>query len=169
MRDVPIARFLSVTLVALLWISSVASLYQSPYMLKPNDQVTQQMILSVGWLHEHRPSYAIDVAPFSMYNVQDMYKSVAGVGQYEREYVNLAILPDHLAYGNTAEIRGFYGNATVGPIYVVYDRSIVQIYEKLYPHLLRYTQKDVGRFLSNPPVLKTYDNADSQVWVILGT
>lgn len=171
MRDVRVARFISVTIIILLWVSSLVSLYPSPYLLTPTGEVTHQMILPEQWLYEHHPSYMIRVAPFTSYGTYGMYASVAGWNEYRSKngYYELATnLPDHLAYGNVAEIGALYGSRTGNPTYVVFDTNFVQTYEELYPQLLRYTREDVQVFLSNGPVGKVYDNGDSQVLVIFG-
>jgi len=172
-RNPGVGRVVSATIIILLWVSSAISLYPSPYLLRMNDQVSHQMIMPVQWLHEHHPSYVVLVAPFHIFTTRDMYRSVAGFSESDKEYGQLPDLPDHLAYGDVSQIRSAYHNLrgipAWHPIYVIFDTSVVRIYKELYPGVQRYTWDDVHLFLSNPYVLKTYDNGESQVDIILGT
>jgi hypothetical protein len=167
-----VGRVLSATIIILLWVSSVVSLYPSPYLLLPNDQVTHQMVLPVQWLDEHHPSYVVLVAPFNIFSGRYMYRFVAGFSESDTRYGVLPDLPDHLAYGDVSQIRSVYhtlrGIPAQYPIYVIFDASVVQIYKELYPGIGRYTWDDMQTFLSNPSVLKTYDNGESQVDEIVG-
>jgi hypothetical protein len=170
-RDVRLARFLALTIIVLLWVSSLASLYPSPYVITPNDQVTYEMMHSMHWIQEYHPSYRLAVAPFNSYSTKDLYISVSGWSEYETQkgYRELSpILPDHLAYGNVDQIRALYAS-TKGPIYVTYDTSVTRIYQELYPQLQRYTPEDIQVFLSNPSVGKICDNGESQVSVIFAS
>lgn len=169
-RDVRLARFLALTIILLLWVSSLALLYPSPYVIRPNDQVTYEMIYSMGWIQEYHPSYRLVVAPFNSYSTKDLYISVSGWSEYgtEKGYRELVPLPDHLAYGNVDQIRTLYAS-TRGPIYVTYDTSVTRIYQELYPQLQRYTPEDIQVFLSNPSVGKICDNGESQVYVIFAS
>jgi hypothetical protein len=162
MHHVRVVRFLAVTIIIVLWISSVLALYPSPYLLSPNDQVTRQMISPLQWLYGHHPDYAIPVPPLGIYNTRDMYVSVAGM-HGRTGYIQLANFPNHFAYGNAAEIRALYGTRIRYPIYLVFDASVVEVYKELYSQLPRYTSEDLQLFLSNPSVVKTYDNGNSQV------
>ena len=159
------ASLLSVVCVAAL--VSTVSLYPSPIVLQPNDQVTASDFAGASWLiaHANEQLPTSDVIAIGRYiqALEGYDHSLSRSPELaEALYQPSRAPPPHFDFANA----GVDGASPATREYLIIDGYTVSLYCALFPTRGRFDCTDFGRLGREPEMNSIYSNGAFQVWFV---
>ncbi|MDM8000355.1 MAG: hypothetical protein QUS33_10220 [Dehalococcoidia bacterium] len=147
-------------------ILSMLSLYDSPYRLRPNIQVTETEMAGMEWFIETK-----DRSLGSTYIMRPPDRFAHALLGYEEsqrrrsEFSSYAPqIPDHFGYGEFATLGDQYTRTT----YAAITRFDTVVYSTVWRKVGRFTQADFEQLQEDATVTKIYANGGLDVYLIRG-
>jgi hypothetical protein len=148
-------------------VLSILSLYDSPYRLRPNLQVTQMEMTGMGWFvdtkdrslgttHVMRPVWRFADALLG--------KTEAERRQDQEFAKYVPRIPDHFGYGDYVTLGEQYSEDT----YATITGFDTVIYDTVWKEVRRFSQSDFARLQEDSTVVKVYANGELDVYLIRG-
>jgi hypothetical protein len=156
--------FCTIMLAAVL---SILSLYDSPYRLRPNLQVTQMEMTGMGWFvdtkdrglgttHVMRPVWRFADA---------LLGETEAERRQDQEFAKyVPRIPDHFGYGDYVTLGEQYSEDT----YATITGFDTVIYDTVWKEVGRFSQSDFARLQEDSTVMKVYANGELDVYLIRG-
>ena len=155
-------------IIMLAAVLSILSLYDSPYRLRPNLQITRMEMTGMGWLldtkdgslgttHVMRPAWRF--ADALLGKSESERREDAEFDPYTER------IPDHFGYGDYMTLGEQYSEDTYATV-TAYDTVI---YDTVWEEVGRFSQSDFARLQEDGTVLKVYANGELDVYLIRGS
>lgn len=139
---------------------SIFSLYDSPYVLRPSNMVTEMDIQGTEWLTSstigHVKSVYIMSPPIQFSNaIIGKTKSQEKYYQYEPQ------VPDHFNYTNNGRLGALFSNR-----YILITKFDQLAYTTVWKKVGRFNDKDFVQIEKDNSMDKLYTNGESHIWFI---
>ena len=146
-------------------VLSMLALYESPYRLRPNIQITQMDMTGIGWLVETKDrSLGTTYILTSMDRFADALLGMNEANRREDASPYASVTADHFGYGDYATLGEQYLEDT----YLAIPASDTIIYDTVWKEVGRFSQDDFARLQEDSTVVKLYANGESDVYLIRG-
>lgn len=142
---------------------SIFSLYSSPYILRPNIQVTQMDIYGMSWFFENKDRNISDTGIMSpSYRFADAILGIDEVLKRSDIKHYFPQIPDHFNYSFNKSLGKSYTQDKYSVITML-DRTI---YDTVWKTIGRFHKQDFDKLESDSTVDKLYSNGEASVWYI---
>jgi len=163
------ASAITFCVVLLTAVLSLLSLYDSPYRLRPNVQITQMEMTGMRWFIETKDRSL--GTTYILSSVKRHADALLGVTEAERREAEEADIrqyapqiPDHFGYGVYPTLGDQYSKDTYAAI-TAYDTTV---YDTVWKQVGRFTRSDFAQLQEDPTVAKIYTNGELKVYLIHG-
>jgi hypothetical protein len=150
-------------LVLISSVLSIASLYNSPYISQPNDQITLMDMTGARWFIDKK-----DIAIGSSYIISPISNFAEGIigstatNQRIDISKNITQLPDHFGYSAYNNLGMQFSKDTYAVI-TIYDRTI---YSTVWKQVGRFNNSDFAKLEEDSTVNKIYANNEMDIYYI---
>jgi hypothetical protein len=146
-------------------ILSMLSLYDSPYLLRPNLQVSQMEMTGMDWFVDTKNrnlettyiATPVDRFADALLGIDEANKR-GDIGRYATR------IPDHFGYGDYATLGEQYPQ----DIYAVINGPDIVVYDTVWKEVGRFSQSDSSQLQEDGTVVKVYANGELDVYLIRG-
>ncbi len=160
-KKTPINMVICIAIILTASAISIFSLFPSPYVIRPNVQVTQTDMYGVKWFLDYKN---VDIKPTEIMSPVDRFAD-AILGTNERTDVRDKYhtkIPDHFNY----TVNNKLGESYIKDKYEVITELDRQIYDTVYKEVGRFRKEDFERLENDSSVSKLYSNGEITVWYI---
>jgi hypothetical protein len=141
------------------------ALYDSPYRLRPNLQITQMDMTGIGWLVETK-NRSLGTA-YILTSVDRFGDALLGMNKAEQREdtsPDASQTADHFGYGDYATLGEQYLDDT----YLAIIASDAIVYDTVWKEVGRFSQDDFAQLQEDGTVMKLYVNGELDVYLIRG-
>jgi hypothetical protein len=146
-------------------VLSMLALYDSPYRLRPNLQITQMDMTGIGWLVETK-NRSLGTA-YILTSVDRFGDALLGMNKAEQREdtsPDASQTADHFGYGDYATLGEQYLDDT----YLAIIASDAIVYDTVWKEVGRFSQDDFAQLQEDGTVMKLYVNGELDVYLIRG-
>jgi hypothetical protein len=146
----------------------IFNVFDSPYILKPNAQVTQAEIDGYKWTFDNK-NPGIAVSAFMSEQPYRFVDALWGVkARINRSDVKAygigpeGVIPDHFNYTNQTALGSSYSHDK----YILISEYDRHVYTGVWKAVGRYNNSDFERIMYDPTMQKIYSNGEFDTWIV---
>lgn len=139
---------------------SIFSLYDSPYVIRPNNMVTEMDIQGADWLTSSTIGHVKSVYIMSPL-IQFSYATIGKTKSIEKYYQYEPQVPDHFNYTNNTRLDVSFSNR-----YILITKFDQLAYTTVWKNVGRFNKKDFVQMEQDNFMDKLYNNGESSIWFI---
>ncbi len=144
-------------------VFGIISLYNSPSIYRPNQQVTNMELVGNSWFFNNNdPKFDISsIMSTNYYRFADVTIGIDKTeSKYNRGYIN--VVPDHFGYDKSIKV----GDSFNKPTYIPLSEHDEILYIQTWPQVHRYSESDFQKIKFDQSLNKVYNNNGFRVWLI---
>jgi len=142
-------------------ITSIFSLYASPYVLQPNIQVTQMDMYGAKWFLDYKNT---DIKSAEIMSPVNRFADAILGTDKRPDIMRASQIPDHFNY----TVNNRLGESYTTDKYAFITQIDRQIYDTVWKEVGRFHKEDFERLENDPSAGKLYSNGEANVWYIQG-
>ena len=146
-------------------VLSMLTLYDSPYRLRPNLQITQMDMTGMGWLVDTKDRSL--GTTYILINVDRFADALLGLDEAGRRQdisSHAPVIADHFGYSDFGTLGEQYSQDT----YAAITAADSMVYDTVWKDVGRFSQVDFAHLQEDSTVMKLYANGELDVYLIRG-
>lgn len=157
--DKKLRRLIVVILIILLIgtaTGGILALHPSPFVFKPNDQLTLQELSCMRWISKYGDGLPVK----GIWSVKRLAEASLGIEAAASDVYSRTPLPDHFGYDQYPELSKSVSESS----YIIITNSDRQAVLNLWMTAEKFSPGDFQKLQSDPSIALVYQNPECEVW-----